>query len=82
MTMRVRYRGRQVAAVPAVLGLCAFATLIFGGVAAWVTHIVWVLQKLGSDAGVTLGQALLGVLGTFIPPVGVVHGVMIWLGRT
>jgi hypothetical protein len=48
--------------------------------AAWITHIVWIIQKLASDAGATFGQMALGAIGAFMPPVGVIHGVMIWLG--
>jgi hypothetical protein len=48
--------------------------------AAWLTHVVWVIGKLAGPAGVTGGQLLLGALGSFVPPVGVIHGVMIWCG--
>ena len=68
--------------VACVIAVCGFFSLVIGGFAAWVTHIVWLLQKLGADAGVTFGQILLGLLGLFVPPVGVVHGVMIWAGMT
>ncbi len=48
--------------------------------AAWVTHFVWVIRKLAGDAGVTVGQMVLGALGAFVPPIGILHGYMIWLG--
>lgn len=48
--------------------------------AAWATHIVWIIGRLASDSGATTGQIALGAIGAFMPPVGVVHGVMIWLG--
>ena len=48
--------------------------------AAWVTHIVWIIGKLAGDAGATMGQIALGAIGAFMPPVGVIHGVMIWFG--
>lgn len=56
--------------------------LIFAlaSIAAWITHIVWVIQTLASDKGATLGQMALGAIGAFMPPVGVIHGVMIWCG--
>ena len=47
--------------------------------AAWVTHIIWAILTLAVDAGATLGQIVLGVIGIF-PPVGIIHGVMIWFG--
>jgi hypothetical protein len=46
--------------------------------AAWVNHIVWIISKLASDAGATTGQMVLGALGAFMPPVGVVHGFMLF----
>lgn len=64
------------AAVMGVGCLGAFAVMAV----AWATHIVWVIGKLAGPAGVTGGQVLLGFLGSFIPPVGVIHGVMIWFG--
>lgn len=54
--------------------LASIATLV----AAWVTHVVWVIKILAGSAGVTFGQLLLGFLGTFIPPVGIIHGFIIW----
>lgn len=49
-------------------------------IGAWATHIIWVIGKLASDAGATAGQIVLGAVGAFMPPVGVIHGFMIWLG--
>ncbi len=48
---------------------------------AWLTHIMWVIGKLAGPAGVTVGQIILALLGSFIPPVGVIHGIMIWFGH-
>lgn len=48
-------------------------------VAAWLTHIVWIVKALASDGGATFGQIALGVIGAFMPPVGVVHGIIIWV---
>lgn len=59
--------------------LFAFA-FAFAFLGAWVTHIVWIIGKLASAAGPTMGQMVLGAIGAFMPPVGVVHGVMIWFG--
>lgn len=56
--------------------------ILFGitSFAAWVTHIVWVIGKLAGDTGATMGQMALGAIGAFMPPVGAIHGVMIWFG--
>lgn len=47
---------------------------------AWITHFVWIIKILASDKGATAGQMVLGALGAFMPPVGIVHGYLIWLG--
>jgi hypothetical protein len=49
-------------------------------IAAWCTHLVWIIIALSSDVGATAGQIVLGGFGVFMPPVGVLHGVMIWMG--
>ena len=57
-----------------------FIGIVVACLGAWATHIVWVILKLSSDLGITVGQAVLGVIGSFIPPIGVIHGFMIWFG--
>lgn len=55
--------------------------LFFAGLfGAWITHLVWIIQTLSSSVGATASQMVLGAIGTFMPPVGVIHGIMIWLG--
>lgn len=56
--------------------LFMFAALV----AAWGTHIFWTIKTLASPAGATVGQAALGIIGAIMPPVGVLHGIAIWLG--
>lgn len=61
---------------------CAWTTALvalttFG---AWLTHVMWIIRKLAGDGGVTAGQMVLGVIGAVVPPVGVIHGLMIWVG--
>ena len=65
----------------ASLGIGGVLALIVAPIAAWITHLVWVISALASDVGATFGQMALGAIGAFMPPVGVVHGVMIWLGQ-
>lgn len=63
------------------LGAAIFmAALIFSAIPAWATHVIWLISKLAGDAGVTAGQVILGILGTLLPPFGVIHGYMIWFG--
>lgn len=59
------------------LGFIVFGIMCF---LAWATHVVWIIAKLASNQGATVGQMVLGGLGAFMPPVGIIHGVMIWLG--
>lgn len=47
---------------------------------AWATHVIWIIRVLASSSGATVGQMVLGGLGAFMPPIGVIHGIMIWLG--
>ncbi len=55
----------------------AFAIFCF---VAWGTHVVWAIMILNSYGEATWGQITLGVSGLFAPPIGVIHGVMIWFG--
>ena len=60
----------------AVVGISVGAFVICTG--AMVTHLVWIIKALASDAGATAGQIVLGLMGAFIPPVGVIHGFILW----
>lgn len=51
---------------------------VLTGFAAWVTHIVWVLGKITGSAAVTGGEMGIAVLGAFVPPIGAIHGVILW----
>lgn len=51
------------------------------GMAAWVTHVIWIISTLSSvSPPATIGQMVLGGIGVFMPPVGVIHGFLIWFG--
>jgi len=52
--------------------------LVIAGVSAWVTHIVWVIGKITGSGPVTGGEMAIGVVGAFMPPIGAIHGVIIW----
>jgi hypothetical protein len=66
----------------AITGFLGFVVITYGiaCVVAWITHVVWIIGKLASDHGATVGQMVLGAIGAFMPPVGIVHGFMIWFG--
>jgi hypothetical protein len=61
---------------------CSFAGifLVLSSIAAWITHVAWIIGALTSANGATSGQMILGAIGALVPPVGVIHGVMIWFG--
>lgn len=56
------------------------AVFVISCIASWLTHVVWIIAKLAGNAGATAGQIVLGILGSFVPPIGVIHGFMIWFG--
>jgi len=60
--------------------IAAFAAFALSGLAAWITHMIWAISTLASDFGATAGQIAFGAIGTFVPPVGAIHGFMIWFG--
>ena len=61
-----------------LIGVVAGALAVFVMCAAWLTHVIWVIRVLSSDAGATVGQAALGIIGAFMPPIGVIHGLVLW----
>jgi hypothetical protein len=76
--LRVTGDGLVMAGVSTVmLGSVALA---LGCLAAWATHVVWIIKVLASSTAPTIGQIALGAIGAFMPPVGVIHGLMIWFG--
>ena len=65
--------------IEAYLGLATIG-LGIAFLAAWITHIIWIIGTLASAAGATFGQMALGAFGAFMPPAGVAHGFLLWLG--
>lgn len=63
---------------PYLILIGALVTFVVASAAAWATHVVWVIGKITSGDPVTGGEMALGVLGAFMPPIGVIHGVIIW----
>ena len=61
------------------MGLATIA-LVSSSLVAWITHVVWIIAALASSGGATGGQIALGLMGAFMPPVGVVHGFMVLFG--
>lgn len=53
----------------------AFVALLF---AAWATHVAWWISLCMTEQMDTLGEAVLAILGTLVPPIGVLHGLILW----
>ena len=58
-------------------GLVALV-LILSILAAYITHLIWSLGGLFTGGLDTASSIATAVLGTFIPPVGVLHGFYLW----
>ncbi|MCH8476059.1 MAG: hypothetical protein LAT55_12630 [Opitutales bacterium] len=52
-------------------GFAAIICIIITNAAAWITHVAY---SIIHEAWVLL------VVGAFIVPIGIIHGIMIWLG--
>lgn len=49
-------------------------------IAAWFTHLAWAVTTFLGDGTVTVKTATVGIIGAILPPFGIVHGVMLWIG--
>lgn len=58
----------------------ALTMLVLGAVsvAAWLTHVIVAIQAITTT--VSTAYALLLIVGVVFPPVGVIHGIGVWLG--
>lgn len=45
---------------------------------AYLTHLFWMIGTLFGDDAVTTKDAAIMVIGTFLPPIGAIHGYTIW----
>lgn len=59
-------------------GILELIALAVAPIAAWLTHIFWTVGALFGDDPVTTQQYVLMALGAFIPPIGVIHGLVLW----
>lgn len=71
--MRRSNRDYTPAAAFAILGF------VITVVAAFIRHCWWSLGMLMSDQPLMAGKLILAVLGVVIPPLGVLHGIWLWL---
>ena len=60
-------------------GVIAFFLLILSAIPAYITHFIWMITTMmATDPAATGGQMVLAILGVVAPPVGVVHGWILW----
>ena len=45
--------------------------------AAWITHCIWWIGLM-VDGHMEVWQGVLAILGTVAPPIGSIHGVILW----
>jgi hypothetical protein len=61
---------------PLAAAIAAVAFFV-AALSAYVTHVVWAIKLLMIGTA-PAGQLVLCVLGTVIPPIGSIHGLIIW----
>ena len=54
--------------------------VVLAMLSAWVTHWVVAIKYLVSGGEATIGYVTLLVLGCVVPPIGIIHGIGVWLG--
>lgn len=56
----------------------ASAAAILATVAAYITHLFWIISLLMSDVSVPAGKVIIAIVGLLVPPLGCVHGFWLW----
>jgi hypothetical protein len=76
------HRKRVLSGVIALVGAFGAIGVFLAAVAAWITHVVVAISVLvfGASVNLSLGYGFLLVVGVFMPPVGVIHGIGVWFG--
>lgn len=62
----------------AMLGVVGLVGFIISLAAAWITHVIWWVKLLMNEEMDTLGELFLAGIGTFVPPIGIIHGYILW----
>ena len=48
--------------------------------AAYATHLFWAIGYLLNTPEPMIGKVAIAIVGALAPPLGMIHGVMIWMG--
>tara|TARA_R110000796_G_scaffold9443_13_gene32149 strand:+ start:2673 stop:2897 length:225 start_codon:yes stop_codon:yes gene_type:complete len=61
------------------IGFLIGSGLIALTLVSWIRHLIWTIGGLATDT-LEGGQIALAVIGTFIPPIGAIHGFLLLFG--
>jgi hypothetical protein len=53
--------------------------LVVASIAGFIRHLFWVVgYALANLDQISVGEAIMMIGGTFVPPLGVIHGFVLW----
>ena len=55
-----------------------WALILMSTLPAYITHIFWTITTLSSATAATGGQIFMAFFGLIIPPLGALHGWILW----
>ena len=58
--------------IQGIIYIALFVAMVILTLGSWITHVVYTISA---------GAWLLLIAGAIVPPVGMIHGIMIWLGQ-
>lgn len=62
-----------------IFGGIMMVIVALSSIPAYITHFIWMITTMmATDPAATGGQMVLAILGVLAPPVGVVHGWILW----
>lgn len=62
-----------------IVGALSGVALVATTIAAFIRHVWWIITICMTGASVTAGQVMLAIFGIMFPPLGVLHGVWLWM---
>lgn len=60
------------------LAITILLSTIFTTLAAYATHLTWWIKLAMNEQLNTTSEMVIAILGTVVPPIGVVHGLILW----
>lgn len=59
--------------------LTVILLMVFSAIS-YVRHLIWTVLLLTAAVNPTIGQMVFAVIGAFVPPLGVIHGILLLFG--